>query len=236
MYERNCPECGEKLKYKSKLTFRNAINKNNNCRSCATKKSMSDPNVRKRISESLKGHSVSNETRIKISEKSKGISRWKNGFSEEHRNKIKEKRKFQEFSKKTCEKMSKKAKLRIGNKNPFYGKKHSNETRKKIRLSLIETLKKRYALVFPNYNISSIPILKNKAKELGIVDLQHAENGGELYIKELGYWVDGYSKEKNTVIEYYEKRHLKQIEKDKQRKQEIMNLLNCKFIEIKEWE
>ena len=73
-----------------------------------------------------------------------------------------------------------------------------------------------------------------KAKELGITDLQHAENGGEYHIKELGYWVDGYSEEKNIVIEYYESFHEKQKERDERRKQEIIEFLGCKFIEIKE--
>jgi len=34
-------------------------------------------------------------------------------------------------------------------------------------------------------------------------------NGGEHFIPELGYWVDGYDKNKNIVIEYYETRHHK---------------------------
>ena len=62
----------------------------------------------------------------------------------------------------------------------------------------------------------------------------HAENGGEYYIKELGYWVDGYSPNKNIVIEYYEKYHKQQKERDRQRKEEIIKLLNCEFIEINE--
>jgi hypothetical protein len=72
------------------------------------------------------------------------------------------------------------------------------------------------------------------AIELGITDLQHAENGGEFHIKELGYWVDGYSKEKNIVLEYYEPFHQNQVERDKRRKQEIIEHLRCQFIEIKE--
>ena len=88
--------------------------------------------------------------------------------------------------------------------------------------------------VIPGYNISSILILEQRAKELGITDLQHAENGGEYHIKELGYFVDGYSKEKNIVIEYYEKFHTSNIKKDMNRQQEITNLLKCKFIIIEE--
>jgi len=88
--------------------------------------------------------------------------------------------------------------------------------------------------IYPNYNKVSIQILEQKAKELGITDLQHAENGGEFYIKELGYWVDGYSKDKNIVIEYYENNHKYQLEKDLQRQNEITNLLECEFIILKE--
>ena len=88
--------------------------------------------------------------------------------------------------------------------------------------------------MIPGYNISSILILEQRAKELGITDLQHAENGGEYHIKELGYWVDGYSKEKNIVIEYYEKHHSRQNERDLRRQKEITDLLKCEFIIIKE--
>ncbi len=88
----------------------------------------------------------------------------------------------------------------------------------------------------PNYNPSSIPIIEAKAEELGITDLQHAENGGEFHIKELGYWVDGYSEEKNIVIEYMELHHTRprHLKRDARRKKEIIELLGCKFIEIKE--
>jgi len=85
------------------------------------------------------------------------------------------------------------------------------------------------------YNSKSISIIEEYAKINGY-NFQHAENGGEYFIKELGYWVDGYDKDKNVVIEYCEghhnqpKRHLK----DEKRKQEIINYLNCEFIEIRE--
>jgi len=70
------------------------------------------------------------------------------------------------------------------------------------------------------------------ARDLGVTDLQHAENGGEFYLKELGYWADGYSKEKNIWFEYNERAHNRRKEKDERRKQEIINFLHCKFIEI----
>jgi len=47
-------------------------------------------------------------------------------------------------------------------------------------------------------------------------------------------WIDGYDVENNVVYEFDEKYHKYQKEKDKIREQEIINLLKCKFIRIKE--
>jgi hypothetical protein len=86
---------------------------------------------------------------------------------------------------------------------------------------------------FPNFNPKACEIIEEYGKQ-NEYDFQHALNGGEFYIKELGYWVDGYDKLKNIVIEYQEKHHLtpKWVEKDKRRREEIINALNCKFIYI----
>ena len=61
-------------------------------------------------------------------------------------------------------------------------------------------------------------------------------NGGEFYIKELGYWLDGYDKENNVVYEFDEKYHdnQKQKQKDMLRQQDIINHLKCNFIRIKD--
>ena len=113
----------------------------------------------------------------------------------------------------------------------------SYKFKKQARLRLIKRIEKNKNngnQISPFYNKNAIPILEQKAKELGITDLQHAENGGEYYIRELGYWVDGYSPSKNIVIEIDEKHHEKQKEKDRQRQKEIEEFLNCKFIRIDE--
>ena len=67
-------------------------------------------------------------------------------------------------------------------------------------------------------------------------NFQHAMNGGEYYIEELGYWIDGYDSEKNVVMEYYESYHKYNVEKDEIRIKNIKNHLNCKMIIINEWE
>lgn len=120
-------------------------------------------------------------------------------------------------------------------KKTHLGKSHSTETKKKQRTSTLSYLERCNGKLSPRYNKKSIPIIERKAKELGITDLQHAENGGEYHIKELGYFVDGYSKESNTVIEYDEKHHYTNgnlRKKDLTRQSEIENFLNCKFIRI----
>jgi hypothetical protein len=148
------------------------------------------------------------------------------------------------LSVKTRKKLSK---ALSGNKNPFYGKHHSKATKKKIRGALIGrpltvSTKKKIALklrelrlgkVTPNFN----PIACQQIDEYGQkhgYNFQHAMNGGEVRV--IGYALDGYDKKKNTAIEYYEHYHNepKQKKRDKQRKQEIINHLRCKFIELKE--
>lgn len=122
-------------------------------------------------------------------------------------------------------------------KKTWSGKQHTKRTKIKQRKSTLDYLEKTVGQITPRYNIDSIELLEQKAKELNIKDLQHAENGGEYHIKELGYFVDGYSKEKNIVIEVDEKHHFDTNgflkEKDLQRQQEIESYLGCRFIRIK---
>jgi hypothetical protein len=115
------------------------------------------------------------------------------------------------------------------------GKTHSNSTKDKMSLKhrINRSLLIKGTIQFPNFNPRACQIIEEYGKQNGYI-FQHALNGGEFYIKQLGYWIDGYDKEKNTVIEYQEKHHLtpKWIEKDKKRKEEIIKTLNCKFIYI----
>jgi hypothetical protein len=69
-----------------------------------------------------------------------------------------------------------------------------------------------------------------------VIIFQHALNGGEYHIKELGYWIDGYDKHQNVVIEYdeYNHWHRKNRIKDENRRKEIIDFLKCKFILITE--
>ena len=56
----------------------------------------------------------------------------------------------------------------------------------------------------------------------------------EIYIKELGYWLDGYDSKRNVVCEYYEKQHKYHLAYDEKRKTDIIEFLKCKMIIIYE--
>jgi len=111
-------------------------------------------------------------------------------------------------------------------------KRSTLEYRKNCRLYAIDRIEKNKLngnQLIPNFNPNACKIIDQYGKKNGY-NFQHAMNGGEYYIKDLGYWVDGYDKNKNIVIEIDEKRHKYQQEKDVIRQKEIESLLKCKFI------
>lgn len=125
----------------------------------------------------------------------------------------------------------------LSDKNPS----KNPEARRKIRLKRIETVEEHKfngGQMKPNYNSKACEYFNNLMIEANIF-IQHAENGGEFYIKELGYWVDGYDKENNVVYEWDEKHHFDKSngllnEKDIYRQLEIEKHLNCLTIRIKQ--
>ena len=127
-----------------------------------------------------------------------------------------------------------KLKIRSGADNGNYNREKSTTELKRMRESAIKRIEKSKfngGQMTPAYNLEACRIIEEFGKENGY-NFQHAENGGE--VKVIGYFVDGYDKEKNVVIEYYEKAHSRTKKRDEKRKQEIINHLDCKFIEIKE--
>ena len=211
-YKRYCSKCDSEIIYNSSSTRNRAKRKNSLCKSCG--------NSNYDIWLEKYGKTIAEEKLKKANEKRSKTCIESNRFNIHNPMYVTDIAKKSGTSKK-------------GKKGGFFGKMHSIETKQKMRLSAIKRIENTVGQVIPNYNPKSISILKQKANELGITDLQHAENGGEFYIKDLGYWVDGYSKEKNIVIEYYEPFHDRHVKRDTQRKNEIIKLLNCDFIEIK---
>lgn len=83
-----------------------------------------------------------------------------------------------------------------------------------------------------HYNKNSIPFI-NSLNIKNNWNLQHAENGGEFRC--LGYFLDGYDKEKNIAFEYDEPFHYEDVYNNKLRRKDIIrqnNLINelqCEF-------
>lgn len=110
---------------------------------------------------------------------------------------------------------------------------------RKLRLAAIKRIEeniKNGGQIFPNHNPEGCKLIEEYGK-LYRYNFQHAENGGEFHIKELGYWVDGYDKEKNVVMEIDESVHFSSggnlSKKDIERQEEIEDFLKCKFIRLR---
>jgi hypothetical protein len=162
----------------------------------------------------------------------------KNGMFGKKHNKttiaiIKEKRKLQTCSEETRDKMSISAKKRLEEYNYWLGKKHREESKNKMRIVASRRINNNNW--HPSYNITACNIIEKYGNENGY-KFQHAMNGGEYFIGNLGFWLDGYDKEKNIGIEYYENAHKYTINEDYNRIKKIEEELNCKIIILKEWE
>lgn len=248
MYEKICPTCGDKMSYKNKDSLNESIRFNRSCRKCGWKRSSEKQRVIRycvicgdEIPKGKVGDTCCDKHRVELIKRTKQEKYGDPNFND--RDKAKkttlEKYGVENVSQMDFVKDLVTSKGRYystvdmsGENNPMFGKHQTDETKQKQRARRIESLLTRNN-IYPGYNPKSIPIIESKAKELGITDLQHAENGGEFHIEELGYFVDGYSKEKNIVIEFDEKHHKYQKNKDLKRQKEIEEFLGCKFIRIK---
>ena len=104
-----------------------------------------------------------------------------------------------------------------------------------MRKSAIRRIMKSKGQLIPNYNPEACLLIDRYGKQHGY-NFKHAENGGEYYIEDLGYWVDGYDSNQNVVIECDEVHHFRNDRlrtRDKTRQREIENFLDCKFIRVK---
>jgi hypothetical protein len=110
----------------------------------------------------------------------------------------------------------------------------TEKTKYKMRLSAIKRIKRdNLQGKSRNYNIKACEYLNKLNEEKGW-KLQHALNGGEVEI--CGYFLDGYDKDRNIVVEYDEIAHEKPStkKKDEIRQNNIINYLKCQFYRYKE--
>jgi hypothetical protein len=107
------------------------------------------------------------------------------------------------------------------------------ENREKLRKAYLNRIKNYHGQLSPFYNPSACKLFEEINKELGWSG-RHAENGGEINVR--GWFLDYYEPTLNIVIEYDEKHHLKesQKQKDELKQKEVIAALNCKFYRITE--
>jgi len=200
----------------------------------------------KKLSNKLKGRTKETHSGVKAqSEKMKNIIPWMKDkkHTKESKKKISEsilklnlvpwnKGKTKETSKR-LQKISKhfNGVKRGPNKKPF-----NDEIRKNQRLAAIKRIESKCGQMSPNYNSEACKLIDKYGKENNY-NFQHAENGGEFHVSGLGYWVDGYDKEKNVVIEIDESFHFdingNLNERDVIRQKEITKHLKCEFIRLR---
>jgi len=233
MCKRICPTCFNEIIYKDKYYYNSSVIKNRGCRSCS-KKGKNNPRYKKlpwnkgltkKESEKLRGggwnKGLTKEIDIRV------------GHSLETRKKISNSNKGKKHSKEWVENFSK---ATSGVNHYLYGKERTEEYKKKMRLLTLERIKQNKLngnQLYPNYNPKGCQYFNNLMEQTNTY-IQHAQNDGEFYIKELGYWVDGYDKENNIIYEYDEKYHNRQKDKDLRRQREIEKFLKCKFIRIRD--
>lgn len=232
-----CPKCNKEIFFKSEICFNRSIKNNSLCRLCALEYSMNRPEVKLKISKANKGRKLTDDQKKKIS-----IFMSNRKLSNEHKKKIGLKHKNKVLSNETRKKISlsrigkpwngkhskefiKKLKERNKNFPGFLGKKHSCETKKKMRISTIKYLQKKGKLC-PRIGRNETRLLDDREKLINFKIIR------QYHIKKLGYIVDGYCKNNNTVYEVYEKKHLDKTQKDLIRQKEIQEFLNCNFIII----
>ncbi|KKL55314.1 hypothetical protein LCGC14_2256630 [marine sediment metagenome] len=207
MFVRKCPNCGADVEYAEKWLVNRANRSKSVCIQCRGEK------IREAIGSGKNHH------------------RWGKKHSAKTITKMRAKRKLQfppmlgmKHTLATRRKMSK----NNGMKKP--------DARRKRRLARIRELQEKHGQVIPNYNPEACELIEEYGRKHGY-NFQHAENGGEFHIRELGYWIDGYDAQQNVVIEVDEPHHYKNgrlRKKDATRQQEIEEHLGCKFIRIKE--
>lgn len=132
---------------------------------------------------------------------------------------------------------------RYGSDSPFYGKRHTDDWKRHMRVLMCKRLLK---LRGDNKNawINNIGKKENRyfsklEKDKGWNGIYHKKSGKQFLIKDLGYFVDYYEPKLNIVVEYDEPRHYRfgvLKDKDIKRMNEIKNHLGCQFWRYNEYE
>lgn len=241
-YKKDCPICGDEMVYTRKDSLKDSIDKNRKCRPCSKKGVKPAYYIDGKIPDEILVKM--SKTWFKKGDRPKNADMRKNKTYEEIygpekakkvKKKLSEYIQPEEINKKRCKTM-----IRVwenGDLDHLRTRVVSEETKIKHRVNFIKKLKLTDKNFHPPFNIKACEYFNDIMNKENII-IQHALNGGEYHIEELGFWIDGYDIENNVVYEYDEKQHFDKHgnlkEKDVLRQQLITEHLKCKFIRIKE--
>jgi hypothetical protein len=164
------------------------------------KKRFSDPTERKKQSDRIKKYFSSEENKLKNSIYQK--KRFENETEEEKNNRIQKSKithNTEEFKKQQSNRALKQWREEESRKILL-------RARRITHIKIIESKLKNGNQIFPNYNPKVCDIIDDLAKKVGY-GFQHAQNGGEYFFKDLGYWVDGFNKKYIHIVEGDEPHH-----------------------------
>lgn len=199
-FKKDCPKCNKEQFYSRKDVLILAIKNNSPCLSCSQKGKIVSEETRNKIRKKVKGFHHTDEVKKKISICMKGRKK-----SKEHVEKVRNALKGRIP---TIEERRKNSEWHKGKSTSWKGKKHTEETKYKLRMATINDLKRKGIKIGTresmNFNEKACQYIEKLNKERGW-NLQHALNGGEVEL--YGYFVDGYDKKRNIIFEYDEKRH-----------------------------
>ena len=225
---RKCPDCGKELEYTGTNAKYNARYQEGKLCSSCWQKGDRHPNFGNPAYN--KGVPMSEEQKEKLSTIKTGTkrsieSRTKQGNSirgEKHHN----------FGTPISDKQKVKLSLALkGRVSPVKGKKWtlqqrarasfvhighkpSAESRRKNRMATINYIIKKNGGIRTSFNKKACEYFDELNKSRGW-NLQHALNGGEYHVENLGYFIDGYDKSKNIIVEYDEPYHERPAVKDR---------------------
>jgi hypothetical protein len=218
IFKRICPQCSNEIIHKDKHACIKSVKYNKPCIKC----------TRHNTGAGNKGRKRTEEFKLLLSQKMKNHPSIKG--NEERANKIRDKTLGRDVSSWHVGKSSF-LKVCIVCSTDFECQPHRKETNHfcgRACQNEFYHLSKKWV---PRFNPIACTLIEEYGNKNGY-NFKHALNGGEYKIENLNFWVDGYDEEKNTVIEYNEKHHNTPIqkEKDKIRREKIIQSLKCEFI------
>lgn len=259
IYKRSCPKCNKEIVTKNKYFFKKSSERNSSCLSCALVGKKKSERHRKNLSKNhadfsgeknpFYGRVHSEETRVKCGAQNIGKDRFTEGQKEKKRHMMTGERNPFYGKKHTPETLfilsapkseECKIKLSLANKgkpSSRKGLKISDESKRKMRISAINRLKRTLGedVFKPNINPSETLYFSELEKKMGWNGIYYGKNGkkSQYFVDYLGYYVDFYDETNNIVVEYDETGHYDAnwnlVERDIHRQNEIKSYLNCKF-------